>query len=192
MHGLILTELKRFADERLGQAAWQGLMAEAGLEKRLYVASGKYPDAEVAALVNAVCRQTGLEAQDLLLQFGRFIAPTLMTEYKPFIKPEWRTLEMIEHTEEHIHRAVRLHDPSSAPPRLKVRRVNPVQVVILYDSKRKLCSVAKGIVQGVAEHYGDKVEITDLTCMLKGKPNCTIAVTLADPKPLGHESQPGA
>ena len=178
MHGLILTELKRFAGAQLGHASWQGLLQEAGLEKRLYVPGGKYPDSEVMALVGGLAKATGKDPQDLLMEFGRFIAPTLMSAYKPFIKPGWRTLEMIEHTEENIHRAARLHDPSATPPRLQVRRVNPEQVVILYDSHRKLCSVAKGIALGVAEFYGERVEISDLTCMLRGKPTCTIAVTL--------------
>jgi hypothetical protein len=180
MHGLVLTELKRFADAHLGPAAWQGLMQEAGLEKRLYVASGKYPDSEVSALVGGLAGTMGKDVQELLAEFGKFIAPTLMSVYKPFIKPEWKTLEMIEHTEANIHRAARINDPSATPPRLQVRRVNPRQVVIIYDSERKLCSVAKGIAQGVAEHYGEKVEISDLACMLKGKPSCTIAVTVID------------
>ena len=178
MHGLILTELKRFAGAQLGPAAWQGLLQEAGLEQRLYVSSGKYPDSEVTAIVRGLASRTGKDAQDLLAEFGRFIAPTLLSAFKPFIKPEWKTLEMIEHTEENIHRAARLHDPSATPPRLQVRRVNPQQVVIIYDSQRKLCSVAKGIAQGVAEHYRERVEISDLACMLRGKPSCTIAVTL--------------
>lgn len=181
MHGLILTELKRFTDARLGPAAWEGLLQEAGLEKRLYVPNGKYPDAEVFAIVEGVAKRGGHDKQDVLAEFGQFISQTLMSAFKPFIKPEWKTLEMIEHTEANIHRAARIHDPSSTPPRLQVRRVNPAQVVIIYDSKRKLCSLAKGIALGVAEHYGEKVEIADLTCMLKGKPNCTIAVTLVVP-----------
>jgi hypothetical protein len=178
MHGLILTELKRFADSEFGTAAWQGLLREAGLENRLYVSSGKYPDSEVFALVDVLARQGGADNQTLLARFGSFIVPTLMSAYKPFIRPEWKTLEMIEHTEANIHRAARLQDPSSAPPRLQVRRVNSGQVVIIYDSKRKLCSLAKGIVLGVAEHYREKVEISELACMLKRKPACTIAVTL--------------
>ena len=178
MHGLILTELKRFADAKLGNAAWQGLLQEAGLEKRLFVSSGRYPDSEVTAIVEGLARRCRRDIQVLLTEFGKFIAPTLMNAYKPFIKPEWRTLEMIEHTEENIHRAARLHDPSAMPPRLQVRRVNPKQVVLLYDSERRLCSVAKGIARGVAEFYGERIEISDLTCMLKGQPTCTIAVTL--------------
>lgn len=177
MHGLILTELKRFADTQFGKAAWLSLVRDAGLGQRLYVSSGTYPDGEVWALVDVVARRTASDVQTVLEQFGEFIVPTLMTDYKPYIRPEWKTLEMIEHTEANIHRAVRVHDPAAAPPQLKVRRVSAHEIVLIYESQRKMCGVAKGIIRGVAAHYGEQVEINELTCMLKGKPSCSIAIT---------------
>ena len=56
-------------------------------------------------------------------------------------------------------------------------RVNPNEVVIIYELDRKLCSMAKGIAGGIARHFGERITINELTCMLKGKPSCTIAFT---------------
>jgi len=178
MHGLILSELKRFSEAGNGNGAWSQLLHEVGLADRTYVIGQTYPDAEVAAIVGAAARHRGADVQTVLEQFGEFIAPTLMSVYKPFIKPEWKTLDMIEHTENNIHRAVRLGDPLAVPPRLKVRRVSPSEVVLIYESERKMCALAKGIARGVAKHYGERIEISELTCMLKGKPSCTIAIKL--------------
>lgn len=171
MHGLLLSQLRRFAAEKHG--------VQAELRDRVFVTTETYPDAEFVAAVNAVAKRAGTDVQALLEEFGEFIAPTLLSAYKPFIRPEWKALDVLEHTENNIHRAVRLHDPEAIPPRLQFRRVSPREVVIFYESARKLCAVARGIARGVAVHYGEQVEITDLTCMLKGKPTCTIAVTLA-------------
>jgi predicted hydrocarbon binding protein len=178
MHGLILSEFKRFSEAGNGNGAWSQLLREAGLADRTYVRSETYPDAEVAALVGAAARHAGSDVQTVLEQFGEFIAPTLMSVYNPFIKPEWKTLDMIEHTENNIHRAVRLRDPLAVPPRLKVRRVSPSEVVVIYESERKMCALAKGIARGVAQHYGERIELNELTCMLTGKPSCTIAIKL--------------
>jgi len=178
MHGLILSELKRFSDATFGKQAWRELVKAAGLGERVYLSGKIYPDSEVIAIVGAAARRAGADVQTVLEQFGEFIAPTLMNVYKPYIKPAWKTLDMIEYTESNIHRAVRLRDPGAAPPELKVRRVSPKEVVIIYESDRKMCSVAKGITRGVAKHYQEQVEINELTCMLKGKPACTIAVKL--------------
>jgi predicted hydrocarbon binding protein len=169
MHGLVLLELQRFMDERYEGKSWLG--------NRTYLTTESYPDSEFTAIVEDAARRAGADVQAVLEQFGEFIAPTLMTVYKPYIQPEWTTLDTLEHTENHIHRAVRLHDPMAAPPRLKVRRVSFQEVVIIYESDRKLCAMAKGIARGVAKHYGERVEINELTCMLRGKPSCTIAVT---------------
>lgn len=181
MHGLVLSELKRFTEERFGEQMWGVVLQRAGLRDRAYVTSETYPDSEFAALVGAVVSRSGVDAQVLLEQFGEFIAPTLMIAYKPYIKPEWKTLDMLEHTENNIHRAVRLHDPLAAPPRLKVRRVSPQEVVIIYESDRKLCAMARGIGAGVARYFGERIAINELTCMLKGKPSCTIAFTKIAP-----------
>lgn len=178
MHGLILAELKRFTEAGNGNGTWKQLLQDAGLADRTYVTSETYPDSDVAAIVRAAARHRGADVPTVLEQFGEFIAPTLMSVYQPFIRPEWKTLDMIEHTENNIHRAVRLRDPLAVPPRLKVRRVSPSEVVVIYESERRMCGLAKGIARGVAKHYGEQIEINELTCMLKGKPSCTIAIKL--------------
>jgi predicted hydrocarbon binding protein len=178
MHGLILAELQRFSEAENGNGTWAQLLHEAGLPHRTYVTSETYPDTDVAAIVGAAARHKGSDVQTVLEQFGEFIAPTLMTVYKPFIKPEWKTLDMIEHAENNIHRAVRLRDPLAVPPRLQVRRVSPSEVVVIYESERRMCALAKGIARGVATHYGERIETSDLTCMLKGQASCTIAIKL--------------
>ena len=178
MHGLILSELKRFSANGDRNGAWGDVLQEAGLADRVYTARETYPDAELAAILRAAARHRQTDVQTLLEQFGEFIAPTLMTVYKPYLKPEWKTLDMIEHTENNIHRAVRLRDPLAIPPRLKVRRVSPTEVVVIYESERQLCALAKGIARGVAQQYRERIEINELSCMLKGKPSCTIAIKL--------------
>ena len=39
-----------------------------------------------------------------------------------------------------------------------------------------MCAVAKGIVRGLARHYGEAVTIDEMTCMLEGGGECRIAV----------------
>jgi hypothetical protein len=158
MHGLILSELKHFAEASFGNEAWRELLRDAGLGERVYMPGEIYPDAEVVAIVGAAAKRAGTDPQVILEKFGEFIAPTLMRVYKPYIKPAWKTLDMIENTEANIHRAVRLRDPGAAPPELKVRRVSPREVVIIYESNRKMCAVARGIARGVAKHYNENVE----------------------------------
>ena len=176
MHGLILSELRRFLHARLGEAAWPALVEKARVGRTTYLISETYPDAEVVALVTTASQITGVPAGALLEDFGEFIVPTLLKTYRAFVKPTWRTLDVLEHTEQNIHKAVRLRDAGAEPPRLHVTRPNPDEVQIVYRSERKLCAVAKGIVNGIAKHYGDAVEVAESTCMVNGDPACTINV----------------
>jgi predicted hydrocarbon binding protein len=36
--------------------------------------------------------------------------------------------------------------------------------------------VARGIIRGLAQHFGEKVEIVERDCMLTGQPACQIQV----------------
>ena len=88
----------------------------------------------------------------------------------------WRTLEFLESTEETIHRVVRIKDATARPPEIRCERVSPAEVVIHYASERRMCAVARGIARGVADHYGEPVEILEPSCMLRGDAECLIHV----------------
>jgi predicted hydrocarbon binding protein len=179
MHGLIFLELKKYVETKLGTDAWRSLLKEAGLGAKFFLPSETYPDDEAVALVTTASKITGQPAGAILEDFGEFIVPDLIDAYRPFIKKQWKTLDMIEHTEANIHRAVRLRNPGAAPPELKVRRASPTEVVITYSSLRKMCSLAKGIARGVAKHYGERITIDEPACMHRGAPSCQISVKLS-------------
>ena len=121
-------------------------------------------------------KATGKPPQIILEEFGEFIAPDLLALYRALIKPEWRTLDLLENAESTIHRVVRARSPDARPPELKCSRIRESEVVIQYASPRKMCAVARGIVRGVATHYGDTISMIDTGCMLRGAIQCTITV----------------
>lgn len=179
MHGIIFNELKKFVDNQVGGDAWLRILDGAGFKSKVYMPIEEYPDAEAVALVGAASRHTGIGAQDLLEGFGRFIAPDLVQLYRHLLKPDWRTLELIENTEQTIHAAVRLRNPGARPPELKCERLSPDEVVIVYSSQRQMCAVAVGIARGLAEWFKEQVEVDQRSCMHRGDPACRIHVRRA-------------
>lgn len=174
MHGLIHLELQKFVEERFGAKAWAELVRGAGLASEIYTPLRSYPDEQILALVGQAVTMTGFTATSLLEEFGEALVPTYLSIYGNLIKPEWRTLEVIEHTEETIHRVVRMKHPGAQPPRLSAERTKPNEVVLTYDSPRRLCAVARGIVKGVAKQFKELVTIDEKKCMHKGDPACII------------------
>jgi len=176
VHGIVFEQLREYVWRTQGAQTWTTLTAEAAPGRRFYAPDATYPDEELEALVAAACRKTGATKAQLLEDFGRFMAPMLFELYRPLISTEWTLLDFLEHVEETIHRVVRLDDPTAAPPRLRVDRPEDDRVLIHYDSSRNMCELAKGIVVGLQAQYSEELAVTDLKCMKRGDPECTIEV----------------
>jgi hypothetical protein len=175
MHGIIFGELKKLVDARLGGDTWRGLLKESGLEAKVYMPVTEYPDEDAVNIIEALSRHTGKSTREVFEEFGEFIAPDLMALYRHMIKPEWRTLELLENTENTIHRVVRIRNPGARPPELKCTRDGD-EVLITYTSARRMCGVAVGIVRGLARHYDENITIQELSCMSVGAAACRILV----------------
>ncbi len=179
MHGVIFLELKSYVGAKLGASAWDTLLEKAGLAGKIYLPVKEYPDAEALSLVTTACAITGQQPGPLLEDFGEYIVPDLLQFYGGQLDPAWKTLDVIENTEETIHKVVRRRNPGAKPPELRCERTSPREVLIRYSSGRRMCGVAKGISKGLATHFGESVLVKESTCMLKGDPECLISVRLS-------------
>jgi Haem-NO-binding len=178
MHGIIHLQLQKFVEGQHSPDVWRELCRRAGLERTIYTAIESYPDEQLVQLVTQAVALTGVGADQLLERFGQFLVPTYLSVYGALVRADWRTLDLLEHTENTIHRVVRKRQAGAQPPELKVSRISQSEVLITYASPRRLCAVARGIVQGVAAHYGESVSISEATCMQRGSEACRISVRL--------------
>ena len=161
MHGIIFLELQKFARQQAGAQAWETLLSEAKLPVKSYSAVRSYDDQEILSLVGAASRILNLPATAILEAFGEFIAPALIRLYGRLLQPGWKTLDVIENTEKLIHTAVRVGNPGAKPPVLDCIRTTEDELQIMYSSERQLCCLAKGIVKGLARHFGETITLTD-------------------------------
>lgn len=177
MQGIMFVELSGFVEELLGPKAWKEALAETGLGDRAYTLHAPGPDDEFLALVTNAAARADRPLQIVLEGFGEYLAPHLLgSEYGPLVDPDWDLLDFLEHTEVAIHRVVRERDPRSRPPKLRVVRPLPNQILVLYESPRRMCSVAKGIIRGAARHYEQEIQISEPRCMLAGATRCEITI----------------
>ena len=177
MHGSLLYGFKQYVVGRHGTDAWNTIVTSAGVGG-WYLSIKTYPDTELSKLVEATATLQGRPVADLLEDFGEALVPTLMSLYGAFVSPSWRTLDLLVHVEEVVHKPVSRSDPGAAPPRLIARRVSDDQVHIEYSSSRRLCSVAIGICRGVAAHYREQVSFEEPHCMHRGAVACLLVVQL--------------
>jgi hypothetical protein len=150
------------------------LMKDSGVSPKIYLYSKEYPDEEAVALFAAASQRFQKPMPELLNDFGAFLTPTLIEMYQNLIRPQWKTLDVLEHTEESIHKVVRAKNAGAKPPNLTCTRRSHQEVVIDYRSHRRVCDLMKGIIRGLSTHFEEEIQVTEKTCMLKGDPACQI------------------
>ena len=165
MHGSILTLLKRYVQTQYDHSTWVKLVEVAGLDNVVYDHKSVYPDEHTNVLVGHAAEMTGLSAGELHEKFGEYLVPDRMYMYQKLLKPEWKTLDMLEHTELTMHKRVRQEHAQNSPPVLEVTRVGPNELVTDYVSARRMSGLAVGIVRGVAAYYdeADRIDVLPTT-----------------------------
>jgi predicted hydrocarbon binding protein len=178
VHGIVHAEFQEYVVERLGPGRWARSVERAGLTGKTYSPNASYPDEELLALVLAVSQDIDEPLDAVLTSFGRTIVPGLLATYAAFIDRRWGAAEVLEHVERVVHRTIRLQDPQATPPYLTAERRSDDEVVIRYTSPRRLCAFGKGLIHGVADHYGRRATIHDEACMHRGDEACVLRVAL--------------
>lgn len=177
VHGFIFSEVRKYVETKFDRETWLILLDKAGLGRKEYENFLSYPDGEVVGIVVAASELTGLPVPAILEDFGRFIGEDLLRIYRPLIDPQWRTLEFLLNIEQTIHHVVRTRNRQAQPPHLAATRTAQDEVTILYTSARKMSALGRGIVQGVAKHYGQEVEVQEVPLATDGS-RCEIRVRL--------------
>lgn len=178
MHGFVLTEIQRFVEAQFDRKTWYALLERAGFADRDYVNFLEYPDEEAVRLVATASEMTGKPPEEILEAFGFFLGGDLLRIYKPIIDPAWGTIDFLANVEQTIHHVVRDRNRQARPPALACSRLGPTEVRIIYGSPRKLCALARGIVRGVASHYGEAIDLVEESCMHRGDTACRLRVSL--------------
>lgn len=180
MHGSIFVELREYVGATYGAGQWEAVLDGSGIGHKDYVANQVYPDLDAVRIVAAAADRTGRPLHELLEDFGEYLAASLIERFVSLVDPGWKTLDLLEHVEETIHTVIRASNARADPPRLRCRRLSRTEVVVEYDSPRKMCSLAKGLIRGLARFYGDPIVLEESACMLKGDAACELNVRLGD------------
>jgi predicted hydrocarbon binding protein len=173
MHGLIFVSLRDYLSAEHGAATEQEVMAG---EPQYFVSEG-YPDERFTRIVERACRSTGMPPEELLHEFGVFTAQkTFARLYPALFDLSESARSFLLTVETRIHEVVRVAIPDALPPELDVAELGNDGISIVYMSRRRLCPMLRGLVDGTARHYSEAVTIEEPQCMLRGDRQCTLEV----------------
>jgi len=173
MHGSICCIVKKFVDTNHGAEAWDAILNQAGYEGLVLSPIGTYPDEAVFALLGAGCELLEVELDDLLRVVGRFAGPELIGFASNMLHPDWKTFELLANVESLIHRTIRMQNPTAQPANIQAFRLSEGEAQVVYSSRRGLCTLAHGIIEGIVDFYQENISIREVTCAKQGHPFCT-------------------
>ena len=171
MKGIVFNLLEEVVSRQYGAETWDSLLGTAGLDGS-YTALGNYKDEELAKLVKAASDTLKMGPQEVVRWFGRESVPLLAQKYPGFFDKHASARPFVLSLNGIIHPEVRALYPGADTPEFVFDASSPDVLVMQYQSARKLCAFAEGLIQGTAAYYGETVIIEHCRCMHRGDDRC--------------------
>jgi hypothetical protein len=155
VHGSIFFLLKKFIDNNFPETTWDLLNEKAGNGVIALSLTENYPIDAMNGILKAASEMTGISENGLKERFGEYLVDDLFKLYADYIRPEWRTFDIILNTEQVMHGTVRRLNSTATPPILNVTKVTDKLLIIDYHSRRRMAALAIGIIKGIAKYYNE-------------------------------------
>jgi predicted hydrocarbon binding protein len=176
MKGVIFIALNDMIVEKSGLAAWITILDQASLDG-IYTATENYSDAELFKLVGVISSELNLDQEQTLCAFGEYLFDVLHNSHTMFADSKRNFFDFIGSIDGVIHVEVHKLDNNACPPLIKVIKQEHRTATLMYQSKRKLCHLAVGLLAGAAKHYGIEISIEQTLCMHDDHGHCEFQVT---------------
>lgn len=181
MMGSILAKLQVYLIERLGQDCWQSILVEAGLPpNKIYHTIQFYPDIELEHIINAACTKLHKPKEALYREIGKDFGKYLIGAYGLMFFPSWKTIDVIDKISPKIYKILQLIDPKTPKSEVRTKRISKNEVLVYYQSPRRMCEFIEGVYVAAGEHFKENIEIKQLQCMHQEAPECEIQIKLVE------------
>ena len=171
MKGIVFNLLEEVVTNNHGPDAWDALLEGAALDGT-YTSLGTYPDENIQALVAAASTALGLTPFEVLRWFGKEAMPLLAARYPHFFNSQQSARPFVLSVNSIIHPEVRKMSPDADVPTFEFSDEPDGALLLGYRSRRRLCALAQGFVEGAAAHYGETVRFEHQQCMHSGDARC--------------------
>ena len=176
MHGTIFCVTQKFVEANYGTQTWLDLLEQAECPVKRFSPVQIYPDEYIGAIVGVACKALIMEPAALLRELGKFAASELINFAQSLLHPSWKTFEVIMNVETLIHTTIKHQNSKAQPANIQSFRVGENEIEVVYTSRRRLCALAHGILEGIAEYYEEDITVEQITCTQEGNTFCTFSV----------------
>jgi len=161
MKGLIFTEFMDMVESHWGIAMLDDLIASTQpASGGAYTSVENYAFAELEAYLDELHDITGIELNNLLIQFGSYMAESFVNKFPEYFKGAASTFDVLKRVDDHIHVEVtRLH-PDAVLPSFSYNMDDENTMTLRYESVRSLADLVEGIVMKCGEIFGENLSMS--------------------------------
>ncbi len=174
MHGIVHKTLKEYVIERTDEETWTSIIDRTDIEPSLYLPVSHYDDAEIDMILAAVTEMAVQDRRTIERDFGRTLAPELLSTFDAYVKDDWTFVELLSRMQS-VARSVDESTPKATVPDVSCRQSGDAMIVT-YRSERDYCGLAHGILEGIATEYSVGVVVSEEGCVHDGDDACTFRI----------------
>ncbi len=178
MYGHLFIGLKEYIESEFDIDTLNSILQESGADSSNHKILNNYPDQEFITIIEILSKTSSKPVPETLESFGKYMAHFFTRMYNVFFNKDWQFIDLMEHIEDTMHRKLRIYNPGLNPPELICTRKSSSEVTIMYNSPRRLCDFAIGLIKGFAEHYKENISVTKESCILNQDSVCTISINV--------------
>lgn len=172
MKGLVFTEFFEMVEEKHGFEVVDQLIKKTELATGgAYTTIGTYDHKELLALVGNLHHLTDISVNDLLVIYGQYLFPKLLTISPDTVSQFGDSFELVGAVDSIIHVEVMKLYPDAELPKFCVIKQNEEEMHVTYTSCRPFAYLARGLILGSAEFYNENIAVDienrEQDCLIK-------------------------
>ena len=177
MEGIIFNRLEYFIVEGWGLAKFQKIFEQCPIHVQMpYVEPGTYPGAHLLAIIDQTRAELGISISEALRSFGRFAFPRLAENFSFFVREFQQPKPFLKTVHGIIHLEVPKVYANAKTPLITFQAPAPGRLIMHYVSRRKLCALFAGRVEGTGNYYQVPLSLSQTGCAREGAASCGFSV----------------
>ncbi|ARN73216.1 heme NO-binding domain-containing protein [Oceanicoccus sagamiensis] len=181
MKGIVYTLFQDMVEDEFGLEVWELLIEQSSLASEgIYTSVKTYPDEEMVQLITQLSAHTGTPAPALIEHFGHYLLPNLMGTLPATISRYSDLWSFMSAIDDVIHLEVQKLNPDALTPEIRVLEHQGDHMDVSYQSPRKLCFLAIGLIKQAGLHFNTPVDVAHKQCMHDDHTNCVLSIHLSE------------
>jgi predicted hydrocarbon binding protein len=174
MKGSIFRHFESFVTDNWGVEFFEDILDGVDLlTEGSFLGPGDYPEEDLLAIVGATITKLDIPLPNVLRLFGKYLFPQLAGDAPVFLVGATDLRTFLQSVDTVIHVEVKKLWPQAYLPRVNCATKGETGMVIEYQSKRQMCQLFLGLVEGAVENFDTSVDWDETTCTHRGDEVCT-------------------